>query len=791
MIKNYFLIALRNLKKYKIYATINILGLAVGITACSLIYLYVQDELSFDRFHRQADRIARASMTWKFDETELPSAAATTIVGPLLERALPEVLTHTRLYNSGLTLVKTEDEPFEERGFLYADSTFFEIFSFDLIQGNPQQALTQPRSIVFTREMAEKYYGDNWTEVGIINKIVRINDQEDYQITGVVENTPTNSQIQFNFLASFSSLRVAKQPNWDNSAYYTYLLLQEGTDIKTLDHKMPQLLENEFGENDPVALHIDPLTSVYLHSSTSSSIGPNSDIKYIYLFGAIGFFILLIACINYMNLATARSIERAKEVGLRKVFGAIRSQLMGQFLGESILLTFLALVLAVLLILGTLPAFNSLTGKHLFFNPINHPSLIIVLVMVGIGVSLLAGSYPAIALSGFKPVTVLRGKFRNSGSGNFIRKGLVVFQFCISIILLVGTVIVYRQLNYIQDKKLGYEQEHIVSLALDNQLKPKIEEIRNALSEVTGVLSSGGVSQTPGSVRWESTFSKPGQPERSLMVTLKGDDGLISTLGLELIAGNNLSGIHQQTEEYQYLINEKAAKFWGWEKEEAIGKNLTIWNSQMGTVKGVLKDFNFASLHDEVKPLIVFVNKSSSFNNRLLVKIDGKRVKETLAAIESVWKERAGHRPFSYNFLDEQFGMIYESEQKLSQILTVFTVLAIFIACMGLFGLASFTAVLKAKEIGIRKVLGASVAHIVLLFSNSYTQLILIAIAIATPITYWAMSQWLSNFAYRIDMDIWPFIGAGFTALLIAWLTVAYQSIKAAIADPIESLREE
>ncbi len=780
MFKNYLKIALRNILKHKSYALVNIAGLAVGIACCLLILLYVQDELRYDRFHQNAECIYRATLATSAQRVETTPS----ILGPLLQREFPEVERAVRLYETtrfGAVTVQHGERVFQEERFLFADSTVFAVFTFPLLHGNPATALTRPNTIVLTQASAQKYFG----EANPLGQTLRVNNARDYEVTGVMQNVPSHSHLQFDFLASYTSLtnEWAKTETWYSANLYTYILLHENAALPPIEQRFPVWVKRDeirFWEK----ISLQKLTQIHLYW--------NNDIIRVYIFSSIAFLVLLIACINYMNLATARSLRRAREVGVRKVLGAVRRQLAAQFYGEIGLITLLALVLAVLFVEIARPAFNAVSGKQLAVGALAQPSFLLMLAAIGAVVALLAGSYPALLLSTFQPAKVLKSALQASGHGAGFRKGLVVAQFVISIALISGTAVVYQQLDYISNKKLGFEKEQVVILPMrDWTLRRNYATLKSALAQHSNIVSVSAAAGFPGRVLGGYGMQAEGLPENQILevVGYAVDNDVIKTLGLELLAGRGFPETWTEAQGYVYVINERALQILGWEKETAIGKWMNLPANRMGRVVGVVKDFHFASLHAEIKPLVMFIEPPEFAY--LMVKLRPQDLSNTLAFMRTQWQALAPNSPFDYSFLDRSFDALYRTEQNAGRLLGVFAALAILIACLGLFGLASFTAEQRTKEIGVRKVLGATVVGIIGLLSRDYVKLMAIAFALAAPLGYFVMQYWLQDFAYRIDLSFGIFALAGGVALLIALLTVSTQAIKAALANPVEALRYE
>ncbi|MEM7110200.1 MAG: ABC transporter permease, partial [Bacteroidota bacterium] len=792
MFKNYFLITFRNLLQYKTFSAINIFGLTLGIVCFTFIFLYVNHELSYDKFHENSDKVYNVPLTWHFGGTVLPTARATSRVGPLLEESFPEVKSFLRITHPGKLVIKSALLISEEHEIFYADSTFFDLFTFPLLEGDPKTVLTEPNSILLTATLAQKYFGNDWQALSVVGKTLNIEGVE-YEITGLIKSPPLNSHLQFKGLMSFSTLPESKgRGDFSGSSYMTYINTADNTNPVFLDDKIDTLMANIFEEGSGVTLDLTPLEDIYLKSRMDTGLGPISDIKYVYIFSVIGLVIILIACINYMNLSTSRSVERAKEVGIRKVMGAVRKQLTIQFLSESALITLIALVIGIACLFLLLPLFNQLTGKTFSATSLFTTDLIVTLGIVWLVVSLLAGLYPALVLSGFRISTILKGSFKFSTRGAWLRKSLVIVQFTISSTLIVGTAVIYQQLDYIQSENLGFDRDQVIALPMNDQVKEKLSTLKNELNGIEGVVNLSATMQLPGRVQFESTMAhKEGEENRHLMRLIPGDINYLNTLSLKLISGEDFTDLKSK-EKYQFIINEQTANFFGWDMEQAIGQPMKIWNQEWGTIVGVVKDFHFASLHEEIKPLVIFFRPQNYFmHHNLIVKLETNGLANTLEKMESTWKELFPEKPFSYVFLDDYFGKLYNKEQKLSKMFTIFAVIAIFIGCLGLFGLASYTAFQRSKEIGVRKVLGASVSSITFLLSIDFTKQVVISLVLSLPLAYFLMEKWLESFAYRVDVGVGIMISSALVVLSIAWLTVGYKSVKAALANPVDTLRSE
>lgn len=790
MFQNYLKITLRSLRKHKGYAFINITGLAVGMACCLIIVLFVRDELSTDRFHADADRIYRMVMNIQMGEREIETGA------PM---ALPEALvqeTRTVASATGLSYAKrvvVEQEPslFYESRFFFADAAFFEVFSFDLARGNPATALAEPFSVILAPAMANKYF-PNRDAVGETLTL----DQHVYTVTGILSTVPANSHLQFNFIASLAtqqSLDPDDDP-WSPSDVLTYARLAPNATPEAFQADLDQLSETYLSkfDSDRRNLKKEPFTDIYFNSFYAVDKGLRGSMEYLYIFSAIAALILLIACINYMNLATARASRYAKEVGVRKVVGAHRQQLIGRFMSESLFFSVAALLLAIGLVELALPSFNEITRKTLTVPYFDDVLLMVMWLSVGLGTGFLAGSYPAFFLSKFKPASVLKGSLSVGTGRAWLRKGLVVFQFATTVVFFVGTLVVQGQLDHLQTKRLGFNKDQVVVLPAAGPIQEQYATFKAEVQHVPGVRGVASAPMpSPGGL---APVRLEGEPEGSynFQSSYVVDGDFISLMEIEMVHGRALDANLPSDLEGSVLINEAAMQAFGWTDDplshrlDRLGEGLEMVPSQ---VVGVVRDFNFRSLKNEIKPLIVHLTESRYQN--VLVKVDPARIPETLESLQATWATFAPEHPFEYSFLDERFASFYRAEQRLGQIFQYFSFLAILIACLGLFGLATFMAEQRTKEIGVRKVFGASTSSLIVLLSQDFVKLILIAFVLATPIAFILLTHWLDDFPYRIAISSGVFILAGGASLLIALSTVAYQAIRASLANPIDSLRYE
>jgi putative ABC transport system permease protein len=809
MIKNYFKIALRNLWKNKGFSAINIIGLSVGLATCLLIMLYVMNELSYDKFNRKAERIYRVDGDIQFGGNHFIPAVAPEPMGPALKKDFPQVEQYVRFRGYGGFLVKKGNENLQENKVIYADSTLFDVFTLPMIAGNANSALKDPNSVVITEKIAKKYFN---TTDNVVGKTFIINDTGNLKITGIIKNVPEQSHFNFDFFVSLNgSIQSWEVNNWVSNNENTYIVLKKGTDAKALEAQFDKMVEKYVGPQVVSLLNINmndfkksgnydrytltSLTSIHLHSGKVAELGANGSIQYVYIFSAIAIFILLIACVNFTNLSTARSSTRAKEVGVRKVLGSLRNNLISQFLTESILISFIALVFALLLAWALLPYFNQISNKEivigLFTKSWLLPSLVALMLLVG----LVAGSYPAFYLSSFQPIVVLKGKLAGGFKRSWFMSGLVVFQFWISIVLIIGTLVIYNQLNYIQHKKLGFNRDQVLILQNTDPLGSRAKAFKDEILKLPGVQSATMTGYLPTS-DWRSDsplFPDPTLDQKRALSTQiwSVDENYIPTLGMEMKKGRNFSK-EFLTDSTGVIINEAAAKLLGF--ADPVNKSLYYLNDLQKKditayhIIGVVKDFNFNSLRQTVTPLALLLRQQTS---SIAFRTNTSNIKGLISQIENKWKAMAAGQPFNYSFMDEQFNNIYRAEQRISQISITFAILAILIACLGLFGFVTYAAEQRIKEIGIRKVLGATVVNLVAMLSKDFLKLVIISALIALPVAWWAMNQWLRDFAYRVGISWWVFAVAAFAAVAIALITVSFQAIRAALMNPVKSLRTE
>jgi len=793
MIKNYLKIAFRNLWRHRVFSFINILGLTVGMTACFLIFLYVKFELSYDKFNSKAANIYRLNTDIKTPSETINTSVTAWPFAPNIKREFPEVETFTRV-NNGSFLVRKGDAKFQEDNTLFADSTFFDVFDIKMLKGDPKKALKDMFSIVFTEDAAKKYFGK---EDPIGKQVLLTGDGIPATVTGIIQNIPENSILKGDMLVSMSTLtqhmNKGLDQQWGNFGATSFLLLKPGVDPRAMEKKFPDFIERNNGKERKESqmfytFTLEPLKDIYLLSTRDGNTSGN--MNNVYIFSIIAVFILLIACINFINLTTARSSERAKEVGIRKVVGAAKSQVARQFIGESVILCIIAFLLTVLLSVLLLPLFNKLAGKVVSHGIFTNWRYLILLFSAAIGIGVLAGAYPALILSSFKPVVVLKGRFATGNKGILLRKGLVIAQFSISVVLIIATLVVYSQMNYMRKRDLGFSKDQM--LVVSTQGDPARFALQNAVSGLPNVKSTALSSSVPGSGNpgaYSEIQNKKGDLQIANLDLYFVDWNYIPQYKIKMVAGRAFSKEFGTDTTQAMVVNESVTKLLGYSNpQEAVGRKFKQWGRE-GKIIGVMQDFHYRSLQQPIKPLTMRIEPDGS--DLLSVNISGGNVPATLASIEKKWKEMIPNRPFSYFFMDEFFDRQYRGEERFGNLFLNFAILAIFISCLGLLGLASYSTMQRTKEIGVRKVLGASVANITALLSSDFIKLVLISIIIASPLAYIGMHKWLEGFAYRTSVSWWVFLLAALTAIFIALFTVSFQAIKAAVANPVKSLRTE
>ena len=810
MYKNYLKVALRYLWKNKAFSIINIAGLSVGLAVCLLIVLYVKDELSYDKYNAQAENIYRIDADLSFNGTQFTSAVSPAPMAPTLKKDYPQIIQYTRLRNFGDILIKKGNQNIQNHNAVFADSTFFQVFSVPIISGNPLTALNEPNSIVIDESTAKKYFNT----VDVLGKSLYVDNSTSCKITGVIKDFPAQSHFHFSFIRPIHDTWHGDQDDWLSNNYSTFVLVRPGVTQASLQKAVDGVVNNYLMKQLDQQLHLSakdlknstnhfiypvmPLTDIHLNSNKSYEFEVNGNITYVYIFSVIALFILLIACVNFMNLSTARSSNRAKEVGIRKVAGSTRSALITQFLTESVLTSFLSLLLAIGLAALLLPLFNQLAGKQMavwtLFSTWLMPVLLALIVVVGC----VAGSYPAFYLSSFQPVQVLKGSIAKGFKSSWLRSGLVVFQFFISIALIIGTIVIYNQLTFIRSRGIGYNRDQVLVINNAYALDKNIKSFRQDMLKISGVQNASVTGSLPTETAYNQNgwFASPTLDAKTvtIMTDFYVDQNYIPTLGMQMSAGRNFSKdfISDST---AVIVNETSAKLLGFKnplneklyRPSNYGSNGTL-NSKEFHIVGVVKDFNFNSMHDKVGPMIMELNENWG---KIAMRINTKNIPALISAVESKWNSMGPGQPVTYSFLDADFNKIYNADQRTGTLFITFAVFAIFIACLGLFGLVTYAAEQRIKEIGVRKVLGASVGEIVAMISKDFIKLVLIAFVLAFPVAWWMMNKWLQGFAYRINISWWVFVLAGLLTIAIALITVSFQAIKAAMANPVKSLRTE
>lgn len=787
MFKNYLTIAFRNLIKHKGYSFINISGLALGMACCILILLWVKDELSFDRFHKHYNEIYRVNIDEELASGEVGTWVVTP--GPLgreLQANFPEIKDFVRLDLRNKVIMKINNESFVEHDFVFADPSIFDIFTFKFMRGNARESLSSPDSVILTETMAKKYFGD----ADAVGKTVTIKNRFTFRVTGIIKKVPANSHFTFNFLAPFQVLKKFGEEieGWRRFGFHTYLRLEKGASYEQLNQKIRGYLKKHTPETE-ITLHLQPLKKIHLYSASIHSGGNKGDIRLVYIFTLIAVLILIIACINFMNLTTARSANRAREVGMRKVAGAQRIEIIKQFFGESILLSFIGLFLAILVVSLLLPAFNALCGKQLHLDIFKDGGIISWLTTIALFTGIVSGIYPALFLSSFRPVKVLKSSVVSGTGKSRLRKVLVVTQFTLSISLIIGTIVVYNQLHYMRNMDIGFDKEHLAYIRMPVSMDRQYESMKNEFLSDPHVISVCAASSLPirtpmstSGVEWEGKKPK----DRLLINVFFTDCDYAKTLNLKMVEGRFFSRSFATDAKSAYIVNETAVKTMG--MPSPVGKWFDMWENK-GTIIGVIKDFNFASLHQKIEPLVMRI--SPERYSYFLIRIKAGHIFGAIDSLKKKWRGLTAGLPFEYGFIDEQIDNLYRIEKRIGTIFRYFTLLSIAISCLGLFGLASFMAEQRKKEVGIRKVLGASVKGIIVLVSKEFVKWVILANIIAWPIAYIIMDKLLQNFAYRVTIGIGTLLLSGLMALIIALLTVSYQSIKAALDNPVDALKYE
>lgn len=807
MFKNFIVSAIRNLYKQKGYFFINIIGLAIGLTSFIFISLYVIHEHSYDRFHEDYNQIYRVKVTGQMSGQVLDQAVTAAPMARALKDDFPEIENVVRINRSGAWLMRYKEKAFNEDGLLFADSTFFDIFSFKLIEGDPKKALLNPQSIVMTKSYAEKYFGDE----DPIGKMISVeSDTVFYTVTGIMEDVPDNSHFHFDMMASLNTLRMSKDNNWVSHNYYTYIRVKEGTNQQELEAKLqslvvtyvgPQLkqilgfsLEDFKNMGNFFGYYLQPISYIHLNSKISEELEPNGNIAYINIFSIIAILILIIAIINFINLSTAKSATRSKEVGIKKTIGASKGSLIVQFIGESLLLTLIAIIVSVLAVSILTPNFNNFLGIEMIFGLFNNAYGIPLLIGLLIVVGFMAGTYPAFVLASFRPVVVLKGGVSKGAKSGIMRSILVVSQFVISITIIIGTLVVYKQLDYMQSKDIGFDKENMLCIRRPDGLKNHIESFKAEILKNSNVINVGNSSSIPGKQRYSNNgMFVENDPDKNTYLLMQNRVSLEypKVMGFELAEGRFFDKSYG-TDSSAIIINEAAVKVLG--LENPIGKNLQIPREEGQWLNlpiiGVMKDYNIQSLHLDIAPVALTVMRGNQ-EGYLVVRLNKNNIRETVEFIEQTWNSYSYAMPFNYFFFKENYNNLYNAEVKTGKIFTIFALLAILIASLGLLGLITYTALIKTKEIGIRKAHGASVISIVKLLSTEIVKLVFIASIISWPVAYFGTDYWLNSFADRINVSWVYYLSGTLITLIIGWLSISYQTIKIALSNPVDALRYE
>ena len=788
--------------RQKGYSFINVAGLSVGIAATLIIITYIIDETGYDKMHADAARMYRIACSGRLQGTAMEIATSPAPVAEAIQKGIPQIEETVRVGLWRTMPMGYGDKHFTEQNVAVADSNFFKFFSFPVVKGNPETFLKGTNKIVITESVAKKYFGSD----DPIGKIMfRGSDKTACEVTGVVKDAPANSHIQFDIVLSGESWEYMHNTQWTSNNLYTYFKVKDNADLNTVKDQLNKLAETNIGaeiekyvgvsfkefkaQGNDFGLFIQPMLDIHLHSNLSDEFVPNGNIQYLYIFGVVAAFIILVACINFMNLSTARSANRAKEVGVRKTIGAFRSRLIFQFVSESLLYSVISTVLAMVIIALSLDGFNLLSGKHLTFEIFTRPIVIISLIAFAIVVGLIAGSYPAFYLTAFKPTEVLKGKIRSGFKNSALRNALVVFQFIISIALIFGSLVVYKQLRYMQEKNLGFDKENVVNLLHTFSLDKNAQAFKNEVATHPSFKGASFANNLPPRVSWTSAFRKGGSEQDFLLHIYQVDHDHLKTMGYEMSQGRFFDRAFK-SDTAAIILNDAAWQQMGYSNiDDAVVLSYRSDPPAPLKVIGVMKDFNYQSLKDNVRPMAILLG--SEPNLEMAIRLAPGNTQDQIKTLESIWKKYASDAPFEYSFLDENFDLLFRAEQRMSQIILVFTFLAIAIACLGLFGLAAYTAEQRAKEISIRKVMGASVPQVFILLSKDFTVLVMVAFVLATPLAWYFADQWLSGFANRISIDASYVIVAATVSFVIALLTISYQSIKAARENPVNSMRAE
>ena len=783
MLTNYFKTAFRSFKRHKSSFFINVIGLSIGMACSILILLWVIDEMNYDKFHADSDQIYQVMEHQSYSDNVMTTLSTPGVLAPALKDEIPE-MQYVSTYTWNLDYLFTKGEKSLKENGLYARPDFFHILDINLLHGNRDELIKSPKTIAISKELAIKYFDRE----NVVGESITIDGTELHTITGVFEKLPENSSIRFDYVLPFEDWLENNEwgKSWGNNGPRTIAKLYPGVNIDALNEKINSFVKEKDEDDSNVEIFVYPFTERYLYGQFENREVAGGRIEYVRLFTIVAIFILLIACINFMNLSTAKATKRAREVGIRKSIGASKWSLIGQFIGESMIITFCALLISILFVEMSLPIFNDLTDKVIDLN-YAEPGLLLIFVGTALITGLIAGSYPALYLSSFEAVKTLKGSMKSSVGEVFARKGLVIFQFTLSVVLIISSVVIYKQIQYTQNKNLGYQNENLITFPMEGDVFNQWDSFEERVKTIPAVMN---ISRASSSFMWSNSSTSgldwPGKdPEtRILFENIGLDYGLIETMGFELLGGRTHSE-EFGADSSRILINETAAEVMG--LENPVGQHITLWDEDAEII-GLVKDFHFQTLRSEITPLFF---RLADWSSTAYVRVSSQNIQNTLAQIEELYKEFNPTYPFAYEFMDQQYAALYRSEQRIGDLAWYFSIFAILISCLGLFGLSAFTAEQRAKEIGVRKVLGASVQNFVLLLTKDFTKLVVIAICIAIPLSWWLMNQWLSDFAYQSGMEWWIFALSGILAIVIAWLTVSWQSIKAALVNPVQSLKSE
>lgn len=790
MLLNYLKVAIRNLIRHKTYSFINVVGLALGLACSIFILLWVQDELSYDRFYENADNIYRVEQDQYYSGESYHVTVTPFPVGPGFKSSIPEVDNAARIAYHPV-LITHEENAFYEAEVVAADQSYLDIFGLDFVKGDRNTALNEPYSIVMTEEFAKKYFGNE----DALGKVLTVNNKYDFKVTGIIEKIPLNASFRFQAAFNFEFLKEIGRwsESWGSNSIFTFVQLAQGADLNTVNKKITELVSKNNDDSETQYM-LAPITDLHLFSYFGFG-KPDGAIQYVYIFSGIALFVLLIACINFMNLSTARSANRSKEIGMRKVVGANRKNLINQFFGESLLLSFIGMIFSLVIIALLLNQFNDITGKEISLSIFADYKFIVGFLVITIFTGIIAGAYPALFLSSFRPVKILKGSLKSGVKNSLFRKVLVLFQFSLSIFLIIGTLVVYNQLIYMQNKSLGYDKERVLYFRTDGELSKNYQLIKDEFLQTNGVLDVSGANHPPnmigsnsGGANWEGK-----DPEQTVLIgTHVVDVNYTKTMKIDLLTGRGFSDEFQSDlptdSTGKFLVNEEVVKVMGITNSEAIGAIFDFMGVK-GPIVGVMKNFHFNSMRTKIEPLaMVLAPEHISFT---VVRIAPGEISKTIDNMKVSWESILPGYPFEYRFIDEDFERLYRTEERMVDLLKYFSIMAIIIACLGLFGLASFTAEQRKKEIGIRKVLGASEIKLTYLLCRDFLVLVIISSFIAWPISYFILGDWLESFAYRINLSSWMFIISGLLTMVVALATVGWQAIKAAFANPVDSLRNE